>query len=225
MVRSINHGPREVVDELPDSLLARYHGVAEEKYGALGQPVVALTNEAMEIILQHDSVRVTEETVETVGSINSLIIDILARETSFSRTEILDHCHQTTLSAYSDSRVDRIQERACTIAEEIDRESLWPRFKRQAYRLHGESDQAVIRHIREAMILVTQGMNLNELRQKVQHQTRMMEGIQRFVEMKTDFELDGCKNIYDLLMSFEKDGISFDQARNASLEDFVDDQE
>jgi len=222
MVRSINYGPQEVVDELPDDLLTQFRDLAVEKFGALEQPVVALTNQTMEMALCQNEVQLTEEGIDTAELVHALLIDAVAEHTDYSRTEIISHCTQRTLSTYSDDRVAAIRERPSEIAAKIDRNELWPRFKHQAYQLHGESDGAVIQHIREAMTLVVLGTDMDDLRQGVRRETRLMQGLLRFINERTDFELDGCDVIYEVLTAFKTAELTIDNTRNESLEKWVD---
>jgi len=222
MVRSIEYGPREEVEQLPDDLLSKFRAVAEKEFGALDQPVVALTNRTMEMMVYHDEMRRIEEGVERATTIHATIVDVIAEQSDVSRSELIEYCEQTSLSMYGDGDASDICERACEIAEQIDREELWPRFKNQAYQLHGQSDNAVVRHIREAMTTVVYGNTMNELRKGVQEQKRSMKRLQRYINEQTDFDIEESEAIYEVKTAYNLEPDSLDRKQNSTLDDWVD---
>jgi len=222
-VRSIEYEPQQVVEKLPDELLSEYRELAKEEYGALEKPVVALTNQTMEMALCQDDVQRAEEEVERAALIHSIIINIITEQTDYSHADIVEYLTQSSLSMYSDTDAEDIHKRATEIAEEIDRDYLWPHFKAQAYKLHGKTDTAVIRHIKEAMTMMTFGSTMSDIRQDIQKEKRVMMRLQDFLSENTDIDLEDNKAIYEVRTAFKDVEEIPPRPNETTLDEWTDD--
>lgn len=188
----------EFVDRLPEEYLATFQRVARERYPHADDPVVALTNETMRLMINQDKIHDMRDTLETSKGMQEQLLYLLTRETDYTRSELIERC-QSGLARFNLNSGDcSIRPRAQEIKDSLDPE-LKTKFKYQAYHRFEKSDEAVVKHTKEAISLMFAEKGIPEIVREKNEQRRMVKGLAEIAEEELDIEIGDLEGWFEFL--------------------------